>query len=105
MQDPMAQYTIYTFSRTTAGKSQWHKHTTLDDLSLALESAERLFDSGSFTKVEIKQKYYDAKKGCYIDTVLRVFENKTNQHGATCIMAFAALCGLLAFAIIYHLGH
>lgn len=105
------EYTIYTFQRDARAKSQgsggaerWQKQDSTADMAHAMERAEALFSSGSFCKVEIKQKYTDPKNNRVVDTTLKILERKEKRSiGAGMLAGLAALGGVLAFAVTYFL--
>ena len=57
-----AEYIIYTFSAYNNEPSRehlknWNKHRALNDIHEAIKVAEKLFLSGQYTRVEVKQRY------------------------------------------------
>lgn len=106
-QDQGIEYAIYTFDHTSSGKNstKWQKQATLNDMAQALQKAEKLYEQGLFQKVEVKQKYFDAKQNRNVDTVLRVYEYEKNKSGgALYVLLFAIFCGVAAFGVTYYLG-
>lgn len=107
-QDQGIEYTIYTFDHAASSKknsTKWQKKATFHDMAQALNQAEKLYEQGQFQKVEVKQKYFDAKQNRNVDTVLRVYEYEENKSGgAFYVLLFAMFCGLAAFGITYYLG-
>ena len=104
--DPLQglEYTIYTFDQKD--KSSWTKQNTRDERAIALGEAEKLFNSGRYKKVEVKQKYFDKKKNRNIDVTIKVYEDrKTFEINIAMVFLFSVLCGALAFAITYYINH
>jgi hypothetical protein len=102
------EYTIYPVQHEAGTKSQarWHTQDTLCDIDLALQKAGSLFDSGSYCKVEIKQKYTDPKNHRIIDTTLKVLERKPGKKIGSRVMALMAVCGGgLAIALTFILNN
>lgn len=100
------EYTVYTFQRDSGAKGQerWQKQNSTSDMSQAMQQAESLFASGSFCKVEIKQKYTDPKNNRVVDMTLKIFEGKVKRSlGAGAMAGLAALGGVLAFGVTYFL--
>lgn len=100
------EYTIYTFQQDSRAKNQerWQKQNSTADLTQAMAQAESLFSSGSYCKVEIKQKYTDPKNNRIVDTTLKIFERKKKRSlGAGMLAGLAAVGGVLAFAVTYFL--
>ena len=107
-QDQGIEYTIYTFDMPVSGQksaNKWEKQGTKTEMTDAVSHAEKLFKSGKFQKVEVKQKYFDKKKDRNIDMTLKVFEAKPKREiNVFMIFAFAVLCGAAAFGITYFLA-
>jgi hypothetical protein len=99
------EYAIYTFDYDYSSQNlpmRWKKYETLMDLSKAIKKAERLYNSGNYIKVEVKQKHFDFKRKRKIDKLLRVFEDNKEQHlDSLAILGFALLCGIVAFGLVY----
>lgn len=98
-------FNIYTYNlpkQSSRGLVQWEKKETVSDISYAFEKAERLFESGKFQKVEIKQIYYDKKKGRNIDVTVKAFETKPKiAIDLSTIIGLVTLLGILSFILAY----
>ena len=101
------EYTIYTFDAPEAGEkshNRWEKKAVQKEMTTALAQAEKMFRSGKYQKVEVKQKYFDKKSDRNIDLTLKVYEaGKGLEVNAALIFIFAVLCGVTAFAVTYYL--
>ncbi len=98
------EYSIYTFDAPKGGKSanKWERRDTQTEMAAAMKTAESLFASGKYQKVEVKQKYFDKKQNRNIDMTLKVYEaRKKKEINIVAITLFAVLCGGLAYAITY----
>ena len=73
----------------------------------ALKAAEQLFDTGQYSKVEVKQKYFDKKQNRNIDTTLKVFQEikQKSEVNVFVIFLFAVACGAAAFTATLYLSH
>ncbi len=102
------EYSIYTFNMPVSGQknaNEWEKQDTKTERSDAISTAEKLLSSGKYSKVEIKQKYFDKKKNRNIDMTLKTYEAKPKMEiNAFMILVFAIVCGGLAFAVTYFLS-
>lgn len=97
------EYAIYTFEGAK-GPAKWEKKETRSEMSEALAIAEKMFGSGQYSKIEVKQKYFDKKKNRNIDVTLKVFEGgKKFEINALVIFIFALVCGASAFGITWFL--
>ena len=95
------EYIINTVDQAS-GESE--KQDVKTEMTEALAAAEEMLKSGKYSKVEVRQKYFDKKKDRDIDVVLKVFEAKKKlEINAAMIFIFAVLCGGLAFAATYFL--
>ena len=94
----MTEYTIYTFRRDQGqdnGPERWQKQETLDAMPAAMKKAEALYESGQYSRVEIKQKFTDPRNSRIRDTTLKTFEkgkNKRRIQATAAIAAIAAGC-------------
>jgi hypothetical protein len=102
------EYTVYTFERGEGNASsleRWQKQAVYNDLPSATEKAESLYNSGTYSKVEVKQKYVDPKNQRVIDMTLKKYESKAKRSfGAVALTGMAAALGLIAFLIAYYFG-
>ena len=102
------EYTIYTFQRGEGkddGPERWQKQDTLDAMPAAIQKAEALYESGQYSRVEIKQKCTNPKNSRIMDTTLKTFETKEKKSfWSAATMTVAAACGGIAFALVYYLG-
>lgn len=100
------EYSIYTFDPSDPKKggrsNTWLKRDTKTEINDALSIAEKLFKTGKYQKVEVKQKYFDQKSDRNIDTTLKVFEGRKRlEINVAMIFAFAVFCGAVAFGATY----
>jgi hypothetical protein len=103
--DSGIEYSVHTFAKDESGKDRVQVQGVTNDMEKALKAAENLCDSGQFSKVEVKQKYFDKKNNRNIDMTLKVFAYK-KKSGALAIVGFLALAlagGGAAFAAAYFL--
>jgi len=102
------EYSIYTFDVPESGQNgqnKWEKRDIKTEISDAIATAKKLFKSGKYGKVEVKQKYFDKKKDRNIDVTLKIFEARSKREiNIMIIFLFAILCGGLAFAVTYFLN-
>ena len=107
--DANMEFTIYTFQRGEGKEKslqRWHKLETHKSMNDAVSKADQLYATGKFSKIEIKQKYVDPKKGRVIDVTLKTYQTKEKATvGAGLLTLLAASCGLVAFVIAYYFGH
>ncbi len=90
------EYTIYTFDMPKPkqkGDNSWKKHSTLDDMSKAMNEAENLLGTQKFQKIEVKKKFFDQKKNRTVDMTLKTFESKPKKDFS---IIFLFLFGILA---------
>lgn len=74
-----AEYIIYAYNHfepEKLGQNRWQRISTLSKSEQAVIKAEKLYESELYQKVEIKKKKFDEKKGCYISSTLRVYQQK-----------------------------
>ena len=102
-------YTIYTFNKQKPGdkaKAKWEKHDPDGDMQAVISQAEKMFKSGKYQKVEVKQKYFDKKKHRNIDMTLKVYEEKAKREiNVVAIFLFAIICGIAAFGVTYFINN
>ncbi len=102
------EYTVYTFQRgegNAKSLERWQKQDSFSDISSAVEKAESLYNTGSYCKVEIKQKYVDPKNNRVIDATLKTYESKVKHSvGHVALTGMAAALGLIAFLVAYYFG-
>ncbi len=101
------EYTIYTFEMPASkqkGENSWKKHSTMEDMSKAMQQAEALHISRKFQKIEVKKKFFDQKKNRTVDMTLKIFESAPKKDRTIIIaVAMAILAGLGAFAASFFL--
>lgn len=102
------EYTVYTFQRgegNAKSLERWQKQDSFAALPGAIERAEGLYNSGSFCKVEVKQKYTDPKNNRVIDMTLKTYEIKKKRPISTiALTGMAAALGLITFLGAYYFG-
>lgn len=86
-------YTIYSTDMPSAGQppgaAQAGEQTS--DMDKALKSAEQLFVTGKFLKVEVKKKYTEEKTGRQIEITLKMFEGKAKKDRSALIFSIIAI--------------
>ena len=95
------EYNIYSYSNNDSPRACWQKCGSADHPDSAIIHAETLFSSGQFKKIEVKQRYFDAKTKRNIDETWRVFEKTRRTSPSTLILGFAFASAVIAFAITY----
>lgn len=95
------EYNIYSYSNDDSPRACWQKCGSAAQADSAINHAETLFNSGLFSKVEVKQKYFDQKSGRNIDETRRVFEKDHRASPSDWIISFAVASAMIAFAIAY----
>lgn len=73
------EYVVYTFQRTSRNQEKWQLSESFDSAQAALDAAKGLYESGQFTRVEVKEKYTNIAVGKISDTTIKVFERKSNM--------------------------
>ncbi len=99
-------YTVHATERPSSGKASGAAQTgeQTSDMDKALKSAENLFNTGKFLKIEVKKKYTEEKTGRQIEITLKVFEGKTKKDRSLLILCVATvLAGAGAFSGAYFL--
>ena len=103
-----AEYTIYTFEHPVQkqkGDIVWKKHATSGDAASAVFEAQNLYDSQKFHKIEVKKKFFDAKKNRAVDETYKVFGTKNKPDLRKVFMiGGVTLCIVGGFAASYFLG-
>ncbi|HIF25789.1 MAG TPA: hypothetical protein EYG18_02305 [Micavibrio sp.] len=107
--DQGIEFSVYTFEKTksAADQGKWQMQGTQTQMADALKAAEQLFDTGQYSKVEVKQKYFDKKQNRNIDTTLKVFQEikQKSEVNVFVIFLFAVACGAAAFTATLYLSH
>lgn len=99
-------YTVHATEAQSSGKSSGAAQTgeQTSDMDKALKSAENLFNTGKFLKVEVKKKYTEEKTGRQIEITLKLFEGKAKKDRSLLILCIATvLAGAGAFSGAYFL--
>ncbi len=95
------EYNIYSYSNDENPRACWQKCGSAEHPDHAIIHAETLFNSGQFKKVEVKQRYFDARTQRNIDETWRVFEKTRRTSPSASILGFAFVSAVIAFAITY----
>ncbi len=100
------EFTVYSFENPDRRlRSRWHRHDSTPDGERAVALARTLYDSGRYHRIEVKRKVFDRRINRHVDTTFRTYENRRRlRFGFTAIVAFAALCGGIAFAACSLMG-
>lgn len=97
------EFTIYTFQ---AGQHpdcacQWHRHESTADMGQALGVAQTLYDTGKYSRIEVRRRHFDDRACRMTDTVLKNYQDAgLVGFNTMTILMFAFLCGITAFAVI-----
>lgn len=107
----LPEYTIYTYARARAKDRQpksWTCHATLDDPVAATNAAESLYRTRQFTRVEIKKKFFDERKGRLAACTFRVFESRgrmlQKMMDMTNMGMSSVMIGLTSVLFLYGIG-
>lgn len=73
---PHIEYNIYSYSNDDNPRACWQKCGSAGEARSAVVHAETLFNSGAFSKIEVKQRYFDTKTRRNIDETWRIFEHE-----------------------------
>lgn len=95
------EYNIYSYSNDDSPRACWQKCGSADKAESAIIHAERLFRSGQFIKVEVKQKYFDSKARRNVDQTWKVFERRKAIRLSSKSVAFAGISAIVAFVATY----
>lgn len=95
------EYNIYSYSNDDSPRACWQKCGSADKAESAIIHAERLFRSGQFKKVEVKQKYFDSKARRNVDQTWKVFERRKAIRLSSKSVAFAGISAIVAFVATY----
>lgn len=95
------EYNIYSYSNDDSPRARWQKCGSADKAESAIIHAERLFRSGQFKKVEVKQKYFDSKSRRNIDQTWKVFESRKKIKLSSKSVLFAGISAIVAFVATY----
>lgn len=97
---PHIEYNIYSYSNDDSPRARWQKCGSADEAESAAMRAESLFNSGAFSKVEVKQRYFDSKTQRNVDETWRVFEQETARPRSSWLpgAAFAVATALLVLS-------
>lgn len=105
------EYTIYTYARASRKSRQpknWQCHATLEDPIAAMNTAESLYRTRKFHKVEIKKKFFDERKGRLADCTFRVFESRKlmlqKMMDVTNTGLSSLMIGLTSVLFLYGIG-
>lgn len=104
---PDVEYAIYTFQKKEQNHTseQWKMQDRMDDAQAAIQKAELFFNSGIYSRVEIKQRYFDHQTDHPADTTFRMLENKSRKNIAMIVRAcIAAVFSALAVMVAAGLG-
>lgn len=98
------EYSVYTFDGRKSGKrdATWHKALTSKDMHHALKTAQNLFGTNKFGKVEVKKKYYDEKNDRTIDMSIKTYEKKKKGVNIFTILFSGIILAVIAFFVTYY---
>ena len=74
------EYIIYAyqdFEENRLGHNKWQVLSVVPEQDLALETAEKLYQSKDYQKIEIKKKSFDPKTKRYVASTLKTIEKKS----------------------------
>lgn len=70
------------------------------NMNEAMKAAEKMLASGEYHKVEVKQKYFDAKNNRQIDMTLKMLEYKAKKPmSLLMIIIITLICGAASFGL------
>ncbi len=95
------EYNIYSYSNDDNPRACWQKCGSADEAQSAALHAENLFNSGAFSKVEVKQRYYDSKSQRNIDETWRVFEHEQTRPRSTWLPSAAFAVATILLVVSY----
>ena len=76
------EYSVYIYHRPEnqhEGQNDWEMRTITQDLNVALDEAESLYESQGYRKVEVKQRIIDPKTELMRDYTLKVFASEKDK--------------------------
>ncbi|HEY0900502.1 MAG TPA: hypothetical protein VGD95_00130 [Micavibrio sp.] len=91
------EYNIYSYSNDDNPRACWQKCGSAPHPQSAMIHAENLFNTGQFKKVEVKQRYYDARAGRNIDETWRVFEQDSQRSSSSWLCG----AGFITAAVLF----
>ncbi len=96
------EYNIYIFypQKRQDGPDWERTHTTLCAKQARLH-AEELMQTNSYPKVEIRKKYFDARKDCKVDCAVKIYEKNPERNWSR-IALVAALMAMAAMLLLIH---
>ncbi len=101
------EYSVYSLKAAPQGEGNDNdpeKHLTTEDMDQALREAVVLFETGKYSKVEVKKKYFEEKTGRTIEMTLREFEAKEKKDWTLFLLiVLSVACGAGAFALTFFL--
>lgn len=74
------EYIIYAyqdFQKNRIGHNKWEVVSVVPEQGEAIQTAERLYASNDYKKIEIKKKSFDERSKRYIASTFKIFENKS----------------------------
>jgi len=74
------EYIIYgyqDFIRGRIGHNRWEVVSVVPEQADAIQTAERIYASNDYKKIEIKKKSFDVKSKRYISRTFKIFEKKS----------------------------
>lgn len=96
------EYNIYSYSNDDSPRACWQKCGSASRPDSAIVHAEALFKSGQYSKVEVKQRYFDHHSQRNVDETWHVFEagNRISMPSSWTLMV-SVLIAILAFSLAY----
>lgn len=97
------EYNIYSYSNDDSPRAHWQKCGSAAQADSAATHAENLFNTGQFSKIEVKQRYYDSRAQRNVVQTWCVFEHETEKSRASWLscaaFAVAALMLILSYTM------
>lgn len=95
---PQIEYNIYSYSNDDNPRACWQKCGSAPHAQSAIIHAENLFNTGQYSKIEVKQRYYDPRAQRNIDETWRVFEQAAPRSTSSWLCGAAFVTATILFA-------
>lgn len=97
-------YTIYVFEKNEGDEAcaVWRRHSALPGRKQALAAGRALFGSGAYCRVEVKTRFFDRRRRCARERILRCWTEKSSfMTGMTGDrLSWALPCGMIVAAAV-----
>lgn len=96
------EYNIYSYSNDDNPRACWQKCGSATRPDSAIIHAEELFKSGQYSKIEVKQRYFDHYSQRNVDETWHVLEkNGRLSMPSSWTLMVSGLIAILAFSLVY----